>query len=88
MGQLLIYFIVDIWRTIFIALIGKLLHVENTLILFKLSMVIEELALFIGVYLLAKRLFQHRATIIFICIGAMATTSWEYRYTGISEFII
>ena len=60
----------------FIALIGKLLHVENTLILFKLSMVIEELALFIGVYLLAKRLFQHRATIIFICIGAMATTSW------------
>lgn len=60
----------------FMMVVGKLLHIKDSLMLFKVSLVLEGLALFVGVYFLAKRFFQHYATIIFVSLGAIATTYW------------
>ena len=56
----------------FIAWVGKLLSVLDSLLLYKFAMLIEQLALLVGMYLLSKRLFSYRTTALFVCIGSIA----------------
>ena len=58
------------------AFLGKLLGVVNTLLLFKIGVLIEQLALLVGMYLLAKRLFANFAAAAFVCCGSVAVSYW------------
>lgn len=60
----------------FTALAGRWLGVRDSLLLFKVALLLEQLALLVGMYLLARRLFARRATRLFVCAGAAATAFW------------
>ncbi len=70
----------------FTAFIGKLFGLTDALLLFKSALFLEQLALLIGTYFLSRRLFSHRATISFVCIGSTVISSfwgiqiyWNFR---------
>ena len=63
----------------FTIFIGKLFSISNALLLFKLAIFFEQLALLIGTYLLAKRLFAHRLTTIFVSLGTVTVTFWAIQ---------
>lgn len=60
----------------FAMFIGKLLRIENALLLFKWSIVFEQLVMLFGMYRLSRLLFTHSATVIFVCVGAIGSTVW------------
>jgi len=57
-------------------LVGALFRVPDALLLFKISVVAEQVAFVYGVHLLSRRLFPTRATALVLCISAAATTVW------------
>src|SRR5579871_932566 len=63
----------------FVAFVARIFSAHNTLRLFEVSIVIEEVALLVGTYLLSRRLFQHRLTTVFICLGVMGTVVWPIQ---------
>jgi hypothetical protein len=60
-------------------LIGSLLRVRDALLLFKMSVLIDQLVLLLGTYLLCRRLFPRRITTVFVCIGMICSTVWYYQ---------
>jgi hypothetical protein len=60
----------------FVAFLGKWLRIENALFLFKTGLLIDQLVLLIGVYSLSKRVFSHRATTFWVCIGTIAVSGF------------
>ncbi len=58
----------------FVAFIGKILHVENSLFLFKLGLILEEFLFVYGTYLLTKQMLTRRMAQLFVTIGVIATT--------------
>ena len=59
-----------------VALVGRLLRVTDALLLFKASLVLEQLTLLLGMYLLSRRLFLRRSTVLLVCLGAVGSTVW------------
>ncbi len=57
-------------------LAGWLLKIRDALLLFKLSVLGEQIAFLLGLYLLAGRIFKHRATVFLICLAAIGSTIW------------
>ena len=56
--------------------VGVLLRVPDALLLFKISVVAEQIAFVYGVYLLSRRLFPTRTTALVLGLSAAATTVW------------
>ncbi|PIQ86638.1 MAG: hypothetical protein COV74_04010 [Candidatus Omnitrophica bacterium CG11_big_fil_rev_8_21_14_0_20_45_26] len=59
--------------------IGAIFHFENTLLLFKWSVMFEQLMLLFGTYLLAKEWFREKETILFACMAMVAATFWPLQ---------
>ncbi len=59
-----------------VGLAGALVRATDTLLLFKLSVVGEQLVYVIGTYLLARRLFASRATALALGVAAAGTLVW------------
>jgi hypothetical protein len=69
---------------------GLIMGVKNTLILFNVSVVADQLVLLFGTYLLSRYLFLRRSTVFFVCLAAMhGATSWgEQIYFDIHNFCL
>lgn len=78
----------------FAAFAGKLFAVKNALTVLKASLVVEQLAFVTGMYLLSLRLFKHRFSVIFVCIGAVFTIFWgtnfgfNFRFYYLMPFVL
>ena len=65
--------------------VGWLAHVEDSLILFKLSILVEQLAFLLGMHLLSRELFRTRLAALFVCAGAVLSLNgsaqiwWDFR---------
>lgn len=59
-----------------VGLVGALVRATGTLLLFKLSVVGEQMVYVIGTYLLARRLFASRATALVLGVAAAGTLVW------------
>ncbi len=64
----------------FVMFTGKMLGVQDAMALLKVSMAIEQLAFVTFMYLLSKKLFKQRLSILFVCIGAVFTIFWGINY--------
>lgn len=53
---------------------GCIFRFQNVMLLWKLASLLDEVILLIGVYKLAKLLFQSRPAIFFVCAGVVGTT--------------
>ncbi len=62
-----------------VGLAGYLLRAENMYVLFKISMLLEQLALLYGIYLLATELFRHKSTVFFVCITVIGSNFLLYQ---------
>ena len=60
----------------FFGLIGFLLRVQNVLLLWKVSIVLEQLFFVSGLYLLSRRLFISKSAVFFICLGGSLSILW------------
>jgi len=60
----------------FFGLIGWRLGVTDTLLLFKLAVVLEQLVFVFGVFLVSRLLFRSRATTLVLGVAAAGTTVW------------
>lgn len=58
----------------FVAFVGQLLTIEDALFLFKVAMLLEQLALLVGIYLLSQRLFLYETTIFLVSSSVLATS--------------
>ncbi len=56
--------------------IGKILQIRNALFLFKISVLMEQLALLVGSFLLGQRLFKSKTAVHMLCIAAVGSTVW------------
>src|SRR5262245_54268462 len=65
--------------------VGWLAHVEDSLLLFKLSILVEQLAFLLGMHLLSRELFRTRLAALFVCAGAVLSLNgstqiwWDFR---------
>ncbi len=57
--------------------VGWLARVEDSLLLFKLSILVEQLAFLLGMHLLARNLFRTRLAALFVCAGAVLSINWS-----------
>ena len=60
----------------FLMFIGFIFRTTDVLLLFKISLFLEQLAFLMGMYVLTRNLFKSRATIFIVCLGAMASINW------------
>jgi hypothetical protein len=64
---------------------GWLARVEDSLLLFKLSILVEQLAFLLGMHLLSRELFRTRLAALFVCAGAVLSVNgsaqiwWDFR---------
>ncbi len=60
----------------FTCFLGKCFGIQNALPLFKASVVLEQLLLAAGTYLLARMLFRARAAVLAVTAGVLASALW------------
>jgi len=60
--------------------VGKLLGTKNAYSLFKISALLDQFFLLLGVYLLSKRLFKNKSTIFIVCTSALCSIHWYDDY--------
>jgi len=60
----------------FMIMIGKIFAIRDVLLLFKFSILIEQIMLLSGTYLLSKKLYKNQTTVIFVSLCVMASTVW------------
>ena len=60
----------------FFGLIGAILNIKDVLFLFKMAVLFDHLIYLVGIYLLSRILFVHRATTFIVCLGAILSTVW------------
>jgi hypothetical protein len=60
-------------------LVGVLFGIQDSLHVFALSLVGEQLLFLLGVYLLSRRLFADRFTVFIVCFGAVCSTVWYWQ---------
>jgi hypothetical protein len=53
--------------------VGRLLQVHNVLLLFKISLVCEQLIAVLGMYVLGTQIFRKRITVLLTCLAFMGT---------------
>ena len=58
------------------AVTGKLFGVTDAMLLFKASIALEEFTFLLGMYWLARLLYEHRLTAWFVCLGAVTCSNW------------
>lgn len=58
----------------FVMFWGRLLRIEEALLLFKLSMLGEQLICLLGLYLLCHLIFKNKATIFIVCLGVLSNS--------------
>jgi hypothetical protein len=61
------------------AFLGKIMGIKDALQLYITSIMFEELAFLVGVYLLSRKLFENRLTVIFISFAAVGTVFWPVQ---------
>ncbi len=59
--------------------VGRLLGVGDTLLLFQLSMLAEQLVLLAGVYRLGRFIYRSRAAVLMVCMAVMGTAVWDMQ---------
>ena len=65
--------------------VGWLAHLEDSLLLFKLSILVEQLAFLLGMHLLSRELFRTRLAALLVCAGAVLSVNgsaqiwWDFR---------
>jgi hypothetical protein len=59
-----------------ILLLGSLLRVTDSLLLYKLSILCQHLVFLLGLYLFSGLVFKQRSTVLLVCIAAITTTIW------------
>ncbi len=60
----------------FVCFIGKILAFKNTLILFKLAILLNQYVFLLGLYFLANYLFKNRITTILVCLACFCSLEW------------
>ncbi len=63
----------------FFMFIGWIFKVKNVLLLFKATVLFEQLVLLTGMYLLSRILFNNRRTVYIVCIGAVCSCYWLHQ---------
>lgn len=58
--------------------VGKLFGVTDVLLLFKLSIALEELVFLVGLYAFARLTLESRAAVLLVCIGGMLGLYWLF----------
>ncbi len=58
---------------------GWLLKIEDVLLLFKVSLIAEQMLFLTGMYLLSRFLFSKRSTIFLICLGGIGSSVLYYQ---------
>lgn len=64
-----------------LGLIGGLFRVTDALWLFKVSVVCEQVVLLLGTYLLSRRLYVRRSTVILVCLAVIGSTVWHRQFS-------
>lgn len=65
-----------------VMLLGKLTGITDSLWLFKTAVLLEQLVVLVGIYLLTKRIFVRRATMLFVSAGVLAVSAfWGIQIT-------
>ncbi|MBI4839268.1 MAG: hypothetical protein HY806_09065 [Nitrospirae bacterium] len=52
---------------------GWLLKIKEVLMLFKVSLFLEQIVFLLGMYMLSNRLFKNKTTVLFVCISALGS---------------
>ena len=60
-------------------LVGGLLRARDALLVFKLSVLCDQLILLIGSYTLGRQLFARHSTAVFVSAGTMCSTVWYFQ---------
>lgn len=63
----------------FAAIVGRLLGITNVFTMYKFVVFLDQFILLTGAYLLSKRLFKHRTTVIFVCITIILSQVFYYQ---------
>ncbi len=58
----------------FVGIIGGILKIRSVLLLYKISLFLEQLIFLAGMYALSKSLFKNKATIAVVCISSIGST--------------
>lgn len=78
----------------FTAVAGKLLHVRDAFTLFKCGLVLEQILLTTGVYLLGQSLYRHRRAALFTALCAALSAVWiiqvwfNFRNYALMPFVL
>ena len=57
-------------------ILGSMLKVKNALLVFKISILLEQWMMLIGIYLFCKRAFRHEVTRFFVSVALVGSTVW------------
>lgn len=57
---------------------GKLFGVTDVLLLFKLSVALEEFVFLLGLYALCRLIFRRREAVLVVCIGGILCLNWQF----------
>ena len=60
-----------------VGLIGLLVRSQDTWLLFKLAMVLDQLVFITGLYLLGRRLYVRRSATVLVCVAAAGSLLWH-----------
>lgn len=60
----------------FLMVIGKIFVISDTNMLFKLSLLGDQIIFLLGMYLLSSKLFKDRLTVFMVCLASMASSYW------------
>ena len=63
----------------FSGFLGAFLGVKNVLFLFKAATLLEQFTFLLGMYFLAKALFERRVIILMVCIASFCSMEWLYQ---------
>ncbi len=60
-----------------VMIVGCIFRINEALILFKISIIIEQLIFLLGMWLLSGLIFSKRSTVYFVCLGALCNSAWQ-----------
>lgn len=75
-------------------LIGWAFRIKNVLLMFKLTLFLDQLLLLFGTYLLAKEFYRRKITVFFVCLGIITSsvpliqTYWNFHIYYLLPLVI
>ena len=78
----------------FLMMVGKLFHIQNVLLLYKLSVLLEQIMFVTGIFFLSRLLFSNRITSLFVSVCASGSIIWysqiyfNFRLYYLTPFIL